>query len=90
MFSNLIVWGLAVFWLSNTLAKYDGPGDKIKEFRDKLEFYLGSWSPLHCPYCTSFWVLIIFGLLFHFFPIILYFFAVLGASAVFRGVALEV
>lgn len=90
MFFDILIWGLAVFWISNTLSRYDGPGDKIKEFRDRLDFLLGSYSPLHCPYCSSFWVLLIFSILFHLFPIILYFFAVLGASAVFRGVSLEV
>lgn len=89
MLTNIIIWGLAVFWVSNTLSRYEGPGDKIKEFREYLEQRLGSYSPLHCSYCSSFWVLLIFSILFHLFPIILYFFAVLGVSAVFSGIALE-
>lgn len=90
MFSDILIWALAVFWISNTLARYDGPGGKIKDFRDKLELYFGDWSPLHCPYCTSFWALFAFSPILYLFPIFLYFFAVLGASAVFKGLAQEI
>lgn len=86
---NVIIWGLAVFWISNTLARYDGPDDKLKTFREYLETKYGSYSPLHCSYCSSFWILLLFGLFFYLIPVLLYFFAVLGVAAVARGISLE-
>jgi hypothetical protein len=86
---TIVIYGLAVFWLSVALSNKDGPGNTLKNLRDTLNLYLGSWSPLDCVFCSSFWVLAFFGLLFYYIPGVVYFFAILGAASVFKGLAQE-
>ena len=57
----IILYGLAIWRITYALTEEEGPGGLLRKMRKSYE---SEWSPLDCFYCTSFWVSLIFCLVY--------------------------
>ena len=76
--SNIIIIGLASFFLTFLLKYLDGPFFIFTNFRRYATDTLKLYGLFGCFWCMGFWVSLLVFILWFFIPVIVYFLAVVG------------